>query len=287
MSFEHTRGDLLVLVAAMIWGIAFYFQKTAMLHIGPFLFIGLRSAVAAVSLLPFAAAEQAKAGGNRRGAVRFGILGGAVFFVAASVQQFGIVTATVTNTGFLTALYVVATPLVFWAVRRVRPSGIVWLAVALSISGTWALAGGSIGGFGTGDVLVAAAAAIWALQIVITGESGRFAQPLTYTCIQFSVVTVLALACAFAWEPVDADAIAAAAGSILYVGVLSSAFTFAVMAMALRHVPAPRAAVLLSVETLFSAGAGAVLLGERLAPLGWVGAALILGAILVVRRRAD
>ncbi len=70
---------------------------------------------------------------------------------------------------------------------------------------------------------------------------------------------------------------------ILYVGLLSSALTFGLLAVALRHVPPARATILLSLETVFAAIAGAVMLGERLPAIGWAGAALMMGAILVVQ----
>jgi len=101
------------------------------------------------------------------------------------------------------------------------------------------------------------------------------------------VVAMLALPSAYVFEVVDLSAILAAGDSIIYVGVLSSAFTFAAMAVALRHISAPRAAVLLSVEVVVTATAGYLLLGERLSSLGLLGAAAILGAIVLVRLRSN
>lgn len=278
-----THGDVLILLAALIWGIAFYFQKTAMDHIEPLLFLGLRGLVAATVLLPFVWVEQRRVDASHGNVVPLSLAAGAIFFVAGAVQQFGIVTATVTNAGFLTALYVVVTPFVFWVVRRKAISATVWIAVALSFVGMWTLGGGSVGGFNKGDAMITASALGWALLIVITGEAGRYAQPLKYTFFQFMVMAVLGLASAALFEPVSISAIVDAADSILFVGVLSSALTFGLMAAALRQVPAPRASILLSVETVFAAIAGYVLLGERLTPIGWLGAGLILAAVFVVR----
>lgn len=283
--FDETRGDLLVLLAALIWGVAFYFQKTAMFHIGPLLFLALRSVIAVIALLPFALVEQRRSSQETASIVPFAMLGGLVFFLAGSIQQFGIVTATVINAGLLTALYVVATPFAFWAVRRTAPPSNIWLSVGLAFVGIWCLNGGSVGDFSTGDMLIAGAALLWGVHIVVTGEAGRLAQPLTYTCIQFAVVAVASVSLAVSFEPIALDAIFDAAESILYVGLLSSAFTYGMMAIALRHIPAPRASVLLSFETVFSATAGYVLLGERLTPMGWAGASLILAAVFVVRIR--
>lgn len=283
---DRTRADLLVLLAALIWGVAFYFQKTAMLHIGPLLFLGLRSVVAAVALFPFVLREQRKPRPAPGSVLPIALLGGLVFFVAGSIQQFGLVTATVINTGLLTTLYVVATPFAFWAIERRSPSAIVWISVGLAFLGIWALSGGSFSDLSNGDVLVAFAALIWGIHLVITGKSGKLAQPLTYTCVQFVVVAGVSLSLAVSFEHISVQAIVGAADSILYVGLLSSALTFGIMSIALQHISAPRASILLSVEVVFSATAGYVLLGERLAPLGWVGALLILAAVLLVRVRS-
>jgi drug/metabolite transporter (DMT)-like permease len=242
--------------------------------------------IAAVALGPFALREQRRAQASADSVVPIALVGGLVFFLAASIQQFGIVTATVINTGLLTALYVLATPLVFWVVERQRPSPVIWLAVALASLGVWGLSGGSIENLSDGDLLVALAAMIWAVHIVVTGRSSRLAQPLTYTFVQFVVVAALAMSLAIAFEPMSLQAIVAAADSILYVGLLSSALTFGIMAIALQSTPVPKAAVLLSAEVLFSVAAGYLLLGERLSAIGWVGAALVLSAILAVRVRA-
>jgi drug/metabolite transporter (DMT)-like permease len=275
----------LVVLAALIWGLAFYFQKTAMLHIGPLLFLALRSVVAAVVLLPFALREQRMPRPTSASVLPIAALGGLVFLLAGVLQQSGIVTATVINTGLLTSLYVVATPFAFWAIERRRPPAFIWIAVALAFLGVWGLSGGGFGNLSGGDALVALAAVVWGIHIVVTGKSGRLAQPLTYTFAQFVVVAALSLVLALAFEPVAWSAIVAAADSILYVGLVSSALAYGIMAIALQHIPAPRASILLSLEVLVSAAAGYVLLGERLPPLGWAGAILILAAVIFVRLR--
>ena len=282
-SSTQLRGDLLVLAAASIWGVAFYFQKTAMLHIEPLLFIGLRGAVAAATLLPFAIHEQRVSRTQLKHISPIALLAGALFFIAGIVQQYGIVTASVINTGFLTALYVVVTPLAFWAVKRQAPKGHIWATALIAFIGVWCLGGGALEGLSTGDLLVASSAIVWALMIVVSGEAAQHNRPLTYTCIQFATVAVISLPLAMMFEPLAWPAIQSAGVAILYVGVLSSALTFAMMATALRHISAPRASILLSSEVVFSAAAGYWFLDERLAPIGWLGGALILGAVVSLR----
>lgn len=272
-------GDALVLLAAVIWGVAFYFQKTAMDHIGPLLFLGLRAAIAALVLASFAAREQ----GDKASVVPIALLGGAVFFIAASVQQIGIVEATVTNTGFLTALYVVVTPFIAWLAQRKPQPSAIWAGAGLAFAGTWLLSGGSFAGFSRGDWLITLSSVFWSVFIVVTGASGKYGAPMTYTCVQFAVVAVLGLTSAAVFEPISLPAITAAILPLAFVGVLASAFVYAVLAVAMRRVPPARAAILLSTETIFAALAGAIMLGERLPLISWSGAALLLIAVLVVQ----
>jgi drug/metabolite transporter (DMT)-like permease len=279
----RTKADLLVLFAALIWGVAFYFQKSAMSHIGPFLFLGLRSLLAAVALIPFALREWKTSPPSSPSIRPFALLGGAVFFTAGALQQVGIVTATVTNTSFLTALYVVVTPFLLWLLRHEKPGPRIWLASCLAFIGIWALGGGAIEAFSTGDMLIAASSVAWSLYMVVTSASGKLAKPMQYTFIHFLVIAALALSCAGYFEEIDGAAITAAAVPLLYVGILSSAFTFALMANIVRHIPASRASILLSTEVLFGAAAGFIMLGERLSPMGWAGAALMFCAILMIQ----
>lgn len=272
-------GDILVLLAAIIWGVSFYFQKAAMDHVGPLLFLGLRAVIAAICLAPFAWREAR----HDPGVLRIAVLGGGTFFIAAAIQQTGMVEATVTNTGFLTALYVVVTPFVVWLCQRRSPPSTIWVGAALAFAGTWLLSGGSYAAFTPGDWLVALSSVFWSTFIVITGISAKYQAPMTYTGAQFVVVAILALGSAAAFEPISFGAIRAAIIPIAYVGLLASALVYAVLAVAMRRVPASRAAILLSTETIFSAAAGAVMLGERLPVIGWAGAALMLAAVLVVQ----
>lgn len=274
-----------MLAAAFVWGLAFYFQKTAMFHIGPLLFVGLRGLIAALALIPFAYFERPLAATANAQLLRLAFLAGIVFFAASTVQQVGITTTTVTNTGLLTALYVVALPFLYWMYKRIKPSFDIWVGVVLAFLGVWALSGGTIAAFSQGDVLVAGAAVIWAALMMITSEAGPLKRPLTYTCIQFSVVGCLGLVLAFLFEPVNLSIIMDAGVDIIYVGVLSSALTFGVMALALQYVAPTRAIIILSSEILVSVAAGYLLLDEQLELLGWLGAVLIISAILYVRLR--
>lgn len=280
---RRLKADLLLLFAAVIWGTAFYFQKTAMEHVGPYLFVASRATVAALCLLPLALFEHRRAPKPwSPGFSRTGLAAGLAFFVAAMLQQIGLVTATVTNAGFLTGLYVVATPLIGWIILRSKPALHILPAVTMAFVGIWLLGGGILGGFSIGDGLIATCALVWAVHILITSMATPYGRPVAFTAIQFAVVAACAGLVAAISEPVTFRGLYGALPAIAFVGILSSALTFTMLAIALKDRPPSEAAILVSMETLFAAAAGAILLGERLTPIGWLGAGLMFSASLLV-----
>jgi drug/metabolite transporter (DMT)-like permease len=280
----RNRAASLLLLAAAVWGLAFLFQKSAMRHIGPLTFIGARGVVATAALAPLAWRESRSSPSPRPpGLLRWSIAGGLLFFLAAGLQQSGLQTATVTNSGFLTALYVVITPLIAWGVTRQAPRGFVWLGVALSAFGTWLLGGASFASFSFGDAQVAASSVFWAAHVVVTGRAARFRRPFAFTLIGFVLVALLGSAGAFGVEAPSLVGVTRAALDITYVGVLSSAFAFLLLIVALQHLPPAEGVIIASTETLFAASAAYLFLGEHLSALGWAGAALILAASVLVQ----
>lgn len=286
------RADLMLLFAAAIWGLAFVFQKTAMESLGPYTFIAARAGLAALALLPFAGLEYRwarDAAGARPapllplGIAWAGFVAGLAFMVAAALQQIGLKTATASNGGFLTALYVVLTPPLAWAMRGTKPGPVLVPAVALSAVGTWMLGGGAFAALSVGDWFVAACAVFWALHVILSETGSSFGRPILFTALQFAVVALVAGVAAALFETPTWAGLIEARIAILYVGLLSSALTFTILTFALKYAPASEAAVIVSTESLFAALAGALLLGERLSWLAWCGAALIMAAVVLVQ----
>ncbi len=284
----RARANLLLLCCALVWGLAFLYQKQAMTHVGPFLFIATRSLLASLALWPLAWREKRRAeasgnvAGSRQGLVRLAMISGVVFFSAAALQQTGLITTTVTNSSFLTALYVVITPFLTWLIMRQKPGPVVWMAVVLSFIGTWLLGGGSLSAFTIGDVYMTIGAVLWALHVVLVALAAQHERAATFSAIQFVTVAALATIMTVSMEPLNWSALGQTIPAILYCGVLSSAVTFTVLAIALRHTRPAEAAVILSTESIFAAIAAYFWLGERLPPIGWIGAGIIFVATLVV-----
>ncbi|MGV1789256.1 DMT family transporter [Rhizobium sp. A37_96] len=281
---SRIQANLLLLVAAAIWGGGFVAQSTAMKSIGPFWFIGLRFAVATMVVLPFVWLEKRKARKplTSRNWLVF-LLIGLSLFGGAATQQLGLLTTTVTNSSFITGLYVVFVPLIAVIFLRRSPHWIIWPAALMALCGIYLLSGGSFSRLTTGDFLTVICALFWAAQITLAGtavnETGR---PLGISATQFAVCAVLALAVAATIEPISLADIRAALGEILYVGIFSSGLAFALQVIGQRYTTAPQAAIFLSSEALFGASLGALLLGETIGPLGYVGCALMFVAMLAV-----
>jgi drug/metabolite transporter (DMT)-like permease len=284
MQMTRFKADALLVLAAAIWGLAFVFQKSAMTYIGPATMVAARTTIAVIVLAPLAwwALRQEPVGAWRT-SLAMGAKGGLFFFLGAIFQQAGLVTTSVTNTGFITGLYVILTPFLIWVVRGERPGVFVAIAAAISFFGTWLLGGGTFDSFSRGDVLVAISAIFWAAHVIVTADAARAGPAAVFTMLQFAVVAVLGWIGAFLFETVTVDALWRGAGELAYVGLLSSAVTFLLLTIALKHTTAPEAAVIVSTETVFAALAAYMLSGEWLSPIGLFGAALMLSATALVQ----
>ena len=278
------QANLVLLLAAAIWGGGFVAQSTAMDKIGPFWFVGLRFAIAAIAVLPFAWLEARKSQTPlvRRDWLSF-VAVGLALFSGAITQQIGLLTTTVTNSSFLTGLYVVFVPLISVIALRQYPHWIIWPAAAMSLSGIFLMSGGQLENLTTGDLLSIVCALFWGVQIILAGlfvmSTGR---PLALSFTQFAVCSLLCLLIAPWVESISFDIIWASGREILYVGLISSGLAFVLQVIGQRYTTAPQAAIILSSEALFGGFLGALLLGEMLPPIGYLGCAIIFAAMLLV-----
>jgi Predicted permease, DMT superfamily len=277
-------ANLVLLIAGAIWGMGFVAQSTAMEAIGPLQFIGLRFLVATLFIAPFAWVEMRRAARPlaRRETGGFVTIGLALF-AGMVLQQVGLLYTSVTNSGFLTGLYVVFVPLISLLVLRVRPHPLIWPGVTMTFAGIWLLAGGQAVDLNRGDLLTIGCAVLWAVQLILIARfalsSGR---PVALAFVQFAVTAALGLAFGLALEPFAMEAIRAALPEILFAGIFASGVAFTLQVIGQRYTTAPQAAIFLSTESLFAALFGAILLSERIPPAGYVGGLLIFAAILLV-----
>jgi drug/metabolite transporter (DMT)-like permease len=282
------QANALLLLAALIWGSAFVGQSWGMASLGPLTFTGLRFALGAAVVAPLAWHEwrAMTAAGRPPGRAHAQWIAwlGSLLCAGVVMQQVGLMTTTVTNAGFLTALYVPLVPLLAWAFQRQAPHWTVWPAAAGCLLGTWLLTGASPRSLQAGDLWMLASAAPWAVHVLLVGQvANRLRGAYLLACGQFVVCAVIALALGLATEAIDLDGLRSAAGTIAYTGVLSVGVGFTLQVVGQRHAQASDAAIVLSSETVFAALFGAAFMGDRLGATGLAGCALILLCIVLVQ----
>jgi len=277
-------ATVLLLVCTMFWGFAFIAQKSAMDSMGPLTFAGVRYLLGGLLVLPLALMER------RRRPVALSRMHwlfiaamSLVFFLGSWLQQAGLATTTATNGGFLTGLYVFFVPLIGYVLFRTRPHPVVFLGVPMALVGIYFLNGGGLDSFNAGDWLIVGSAVFWALHVILLGHLARLTGlPVFVSAVSFLVAGVLASAIALGTEAPTIEAVAGGWVEIAYAAVLSTAIGFTFQAIGQQYVPPANAAIILSAESLFAALGGAPILGGRLPPVGYAGAALIFLAIVLV-----
>jgi drug/metabolite transporter (DMT)-like permease len=281
MQLTPLRADGLLLLAALLWGIAFVPQQVAMNHIGPVTFIGARFGLGLLCMLPLLRLHARREAPARARAWpwRIGVLAGLALVLGSILQQVGIQYTTVSNAGFITGLYVILVPLLGIAVKRpALPTH--WLGAALALVGMYLLTVTGPVGMNRGDLFVLASALVWSVQILVIDRYATHVDAVRLSIIQFGVTAVLSSALAMATEQPSLAGLWAARWPILYVGVFASALAFTLQIVAQRAAPAAHAAIIFSLEAVFAAVAGRLLLDELLTGRQLAGCAVILAGIV-------
>lgn len=281
---RRASANLLLLLAGAIWGMGFVAQSEAMDSIGPLLFIAMRFLLAATAVAPFAWRERKRAREPLPPATIGGFVAcGLALFVGMAAQQVGLLTTSVTNSGFLTGLYVIFTPLLAVIWTRRRPHPVIWPAAASALAGIWLLSGGALVSLHAGDLLTISCALVFAVQVTLVGiYAPRSGRPLALSLVQFAVCAALGFLAAALAEPIDPAAIGLALPQILYAGIFASGIAFSLQVIGQRYTTASQAAIFLSTEALFAALFGVLFLGENLAAGRLLGCVFIFASILAV-----
>jgi drug/metabolite transporter (DMT)-like permease len=281
------QANLLLTLAAMIWGSSFVVQQIGTGELGTITFTGSRFLVGALIVLPFACRQLRRVERQERQFQARDWLGiavtGVVLLTAASLQQYGILRTTVTNSGFLTALYVPLVPLLGLLVLRRKVHFAIWPASISCFIGTYILSGAQHVALAAGDLWVIASTLFWATHVMLIGiMASRTRAPLVVAAGQFLVCGGGGLLLGYLVEAPTLVQLGGAVWGILYVGIFSVAMAFTLQVIGQRFTPAADAAIILSSETVFAAIGGMFVLGERLSLLQLSGGALILVSILAV-----
>ncbi|MCE5189520.1 MAG: DMT family transporter [Eubacteriales bacterium] len=276
-------GAALLLLASMIWGVAFVAQSAGMAYVGPYTFTTVRSALAALGLgiliLIFDRAGLSPRNTDRKLLWRAGLILGVVMTVASNLQQIGLVSTSAGKAGFITSLYIVFVPVFGLFVKR-KPHFMLWFCVLLALAGLYFLSIQADFSIRMGDILVLACAVMFTFQILLVDRFASKVDILRLNCIQFSVVALLSGIPMLLFEQPKLSAISEAWLPIVYAGLFSGCGAYTLQMFGQRRVEPTTASLLLSPENVFAALAGWFMLGQTLSPRELLGCALVFIAIV-------
>jgi drug/metabolite transporter (DMT)-like permease len=216
----------------------------------------------------------------RASVLRVGVLAGLLLAAGYIFQTWGLEATSASKAAFITGMFVVMTPLLQALVLRRSPRLWTIVGVVLAVAGLWFLAGSSLGGWNAGDTRVLVCALAYSAHMIVLGGPGRRHDVLPLTFVQLATVAVVTGGISALTErpPLPTDPLVLAA--IGFTGIFASAIAFAVQTYAQQHISPAKTALILITEPAFG-GVFGWIAGDRLGVGGVVGAALILGGMLV------
>ncbi|WAE54161.1 DMT family transporter [Stutzerimonas frequens] len=286
MRSQALRADFLMLITAMIWGTAFIAQRIGMDNIGPFLFTGLRFALGALALLPLVIHQGRTAARHepflQRGLLLGGMSMGLALTVGINLQQVGLLFTSVTNSGFITGLYVIVVPLLGLALGHKTGLG-TWLGAFLAVAGMALLSIGEDFTVAPGDWIQLAGAFVWGVHVLLVSFFVSRHDAIRLAFLQFATCALVSLLLALVFEEIDPANIWLAGPALLYGGLFAVAVGYTLQVVAQKHAIASHAAIILSLEAVFAAIAGALFLDESLTLRGYLGCVLMFIGMLAAQ----
>ncbi len=298
MKYSNLKGSLILLLAALIWGLAFVAQSGAADLVPPFTFNALRSYIGAIALYlfylitnrkkktPFFPTEKR----DRKKYYIAALVCGICLAISVNFQQFGIAfypkgVASEARAGFITALYVILVP-IFSAFARKKISPVIWLAVFIALFGVYNLC--FSGGFNTiylGDILVFFCAICFSLHIMAVDKFVGFTGGVKLSIMQFLVCGSfsLVLSLIFEAQQINFQNLLSAAPQILYLGIMSSGIAYTLQIVGQKYAEAAVASISMSFESVFAALGGWLISGNSLESSEIFGCALVFFAITVAQ----
>ena len=289
MSARKLRGNLLLLLTALLWGVAFVAQKSGGEGLGALTIIGLRSLIGATGLalvIPLldrlGLSHRSNSPAQRKTLWIGGVLCGLAMFAATNLQQFGLRDASEGKAAFVTALYIVLVPILGLFLHR-RTTLLNWLGVVLAAVGLYLLCAMGETGFAMSDVLLLLCALLFSVQIMLVDRFSPKVDGVRLSCIQFLVVGILNLPLMFLFETPTWSGVQNHLGELLYLGLVSSGVAYTLQIIAQKDTEPTTASLLMSLESVFGALAGWLIAGHAMGGYEILGCVLMFAAIVLAQ----
>ena len=285
---QTLKSDGLLLITAFIWGFAFVAQRLGMQYVGPFGFNGVRFALGCLVLLPFLFRNGLRNNNTPSSEPRLfvppslggGLIAGLVLFSGASFQQVAMIYTTAGNAGFITGLYVVLVPIIGIALGHRTHAG-TWTGAVLAAVGLYFLSVTKQFTISGGDLLVLIGALFWACHVHIIGWLSPRQDPLNIAFLQYAACSVLSLIVSILFEKNAFDGYISATIPILYGGIMSVGVAYTLQVVAQKKARPAHAAIILSLEAVFAAMGGWIILDEVLTLRAITGCGLMFCGMLI------
>lgn len=286
MEKQELKSSMILLITAAIWGFAFVAQRVGSKYIGPFTFNGVRFFLGSISLIPliiYSDKKEKNIKSNTNGwqaAILSGIMLGCVLFLAASLQQIGLVYTTAGKAGFITGFYIVLVP-IFGILLKHHIGVSTWLGVVLAMLGLYLLSVTNEFTIGMGDLFEIAGAVFWAIHILLIDHYTKKANVFKLSFVQFFTCAILSMIISLSFEKTTIKGLNMALIPILYGGICSVGIAYTLQAIGQKHSKPSHAAIILSMESFFAAIGGVIILHENLGLRGYLGCALMLSGMIL------
>ena len=284
---KNLRGSIILLVTAIIWGTSFVAQSEGMKYVEPFTYNSIRTLIGGIVLLPviagfklFSKSEQGEKKTSLKATLIGGVFCGLALCIASSFQQVGIVYTTAGKSGFITALYVILVPILGLVLGNKTPKKI-WFCVALAIVGFYLLCIKNDFAIGLGDLLTLVCAFFFAIHIIVIDRFiSKGADGVAMACVQFFTSGIISFIIMLLFETPRMEYIFEARFTILYAGVLSCGVAYTLQIVGQRFTAPTVATLIMSLESVFAALSGWLIIGEQLSIKELLGCALVFAAVV-------
>ena len=285
---KELKASIMLFITSIIWGLAFVAQAQGMENIGPFTFTASRSLVAIIFLyLTYiffnkTSKSYREQKFDMKRTIRGGVLCGLVFTFGINFQQIGLVYTTAGKASFLTALYIVFIPIIglFYG-KKINKK--LQLCIVLAMIGTYLMSVKGSLSMNIGDLITIFGSIVFAIHILMLSEFSKDTNAVLVSLIQFAVCGFFSLIAALIFEGIEIDAILKSYLAILYVGILSSGVGFTIQLMALKELDPVVASMISSLESVFGAVFGWLILSQSMSEREIIGGIIIFVATLIAQ----
>ena len=268
MNKKTLKADILLLFTSAIWGFAFVAQRTGMEFVGPFTYNAIRFLIGSFSLIPliviFKNKNEKHSKNKPKSIILLSGIAGTCLFMAVSLQQMGLLHTTAGNSGFITGLYVVLTPI--FGIFLGRKTGIpTWIGATFTLIGLFFLSVADYtNSINIGDILTAISAIFWAFHVLIIDRIVHKVDSLMLSCGQFLWCSFFSFIVVFFKETISLAPIMSAIIPILYGGFCSVGIAYTLQVIAQKTAPPAHATIIMCLEGVFAAIGGIIILSESL-----------------------